>query len=406
MSQQLQFIIFFSVWCIIVGIAYAFVGWRLIHTASLQSPWNSVAWSVLVVLYILPVALFGMAISRVEHAAVDAVAWAGYTALGFIVFVITLLLARDIGLLAWKGGAYVLSLFENVGRASTEGNGITAGRREFLMQMSDAGIVAGATVMTMVGMYEARREPGIVNVDIPIQNLPWAFDGFRIVQLTDIHAGLTVRRSFVETAVRLTNSLKPDLIAFTGDLVDGSIDHLRDDVEPMSDLAAPHGVYFVTGNHEYYSGAEAWVEEVRRMGMTVLLNEHRIIEKDGQTIVLAGVTDISAKNFVPSHASNPRASLQGAKEGDTRILLAHQPKSIYQATEAGFDLMLSGHTHGGQFFPWNYMVALDQPYVAGLFKHDKTFVYVSKGTGYWGPPVRLGARSEITVITLRAKESI
>jgi len=135
--------------------------------------------------------------------------------------------------------------------------------------------------------------------------------------------------------------------------------------------------------------------------MKVLLNEHVTIEKGGERILLAGVTDYSGGGFLASHASSPERSLENAPETSTRILLAHQPKSIFEAARVGFDLVLSGHTHGGQFFPWNYMVALDQPYVSGLHKHEETYIYVSKGTGYWGPPVRLGARSEITVITLR-----
>ena len=406
MSQQIQFLIFFSIWCVIVGIGYAYVGWRLILTASLQSPWNILAWSVLGLLYVLPITSFGFAINRVEHPIIDALSWAAYTSLAFMVFIITLLITRDIVLLGWHGVTYVMSLFENVGSSSAAGGDmLSEGRRAFLLQTTDAGIVAAAAVMTSVGIYEARRRPGIVAIDVPLPGLPAAFDGFRIVQLTDLHAGLTIEREFIETAVRETNALQPDLIAFTGDLVDGTIEHLRYHVEPMKDLTAPHGTYFITGNHEYYSGAEAWVEEVRQMGLTVLLNEHVVIEREGEKVLLAGVTDYGAGNFLPSHASSPVRSLEHAPQTSTKILLAHQPKSIYEAAKAGFDLVLSGHTHGGQFFPWNHLVALDQPYVTGLHKHDDTYIYVSKGTGYWGPPVRLGVRSEITVITLRRDQT-
>lgn len=406
MSQQLQFLIFFSIWCIIVGIGYAFVGWRLIHTASLPSPWNTVAWSLLVVLYVLPITSFGMVITRVEHPVIDALSWGAYTSLAFMVFLISLLVVRDVLLLGWHGAAYVLGLFENFGTTSlSPGDLLSAGRRAFLMQASDAGIVGTATVMTSIGVYEARRVPGIVHIEIPLEGLPASFDGFRIAQLTDLHAGLTVGRDFIETAVRETNRLQPDLIAFTGDLVDGTIEHLRPHVEPMKSLSAPYGTYFITGNHEYYSGAEAWVEEVARMGLTVLLNEHTLVEKDGEKILLAGVTDHGAGAFVSSHASSPSRALENAPATGTRILLAHQPKSIYEASKVGFDLVLSGHTHGGQFFPWNYLVALDQPYVSGLHLHDRTLIYVSRGTGYWGPPVRLGVRSEITLITLRRKQT-
>ncbi len=402
MSQQIQFLIFFGIWCLIVGTGYAYVGWRLIHTASLQPPWSTAAWTALIILYILPISSFGLAINRLEHPVVDTLAWGAYTALAFMVFVISLLIVRDVGMLAWYGLTYVLSLFENVGTTPlSQDDALSVGRRAFLMQASDAGIVGAATIMTGIGIYEARKKPGIVRVDVPLPNLPEAFDGFRIVQLTDIHAGLTVSRPFVETAVREANALGADLIAFTGDLVDGTIEHLRYHVEPMKELSAPHGTFFITGNHEYYSGAQEWVQEVQRMGMDVLLNEHRLITRDGATIVLAGVTDHGAGNFIRDHASSPARALENAPAGSTKVLLAHQPKSIFEAAKAGCDLMISGHTHGGQFFPWNYMVALDQPYVSGLHKHNGTHIYVSKGTGYWGPPVRLGVRSEITVITLR-----
>jgi len=343
-----------------------------------------------------------MAINRVEHAIVDTLSWGAYTSLAFIVFVMTMLLTRDTLLLGWHGISYVMRLFENVGSSSlTPNDMLSEGRRAFLMQATDAGIVATATILTSIGIYEARRKPGIVEIEITLAGLPDAFDGFRIAQLTDLHAGLTISRPFIDTAVRETNRLEPDLIAFTGDLVDGTIEHLRYHVEPMKDLTAPYGTYFITGNHEYYSGAEVWVEEVRQMGMTVLLNEHTILTKDGESIILAGVTDHGAGNFVASHTSSPSRSIEHAPTGMSSILLAHQPKSIYEASKAGFDLVLSGHTHGGQFFPWNHLVALDQPYVSGLHKHDNTLIYVSKGTGYWGPPVRLGVRSEITLITLR-----
>ncbi len=402
MSQQFQFLIFFSIWCLIVGIGYAFVGWRLIHTAQIPSAWNTAAWSTLVVLYILPIGTFAAAITRVEHPMVDAVSWGAYISLAFMVFVITLLILRDVVLLGWHGVAYTLSFFESFGiPPSAPGDLLSAGRRAFLMQASDAGIVAAAAVMTSVGIFEARRTPSIRKIEVTLADLPDAFDGFRIAQLTDLHAGLTVERGFIETAVRETNKLGADLIAFTGDLVDGTIEHLRHHVEPMKDLTAPHGVYFITGNHEYYSGVEAWVEEVKQMGLRVLLNEHDIIRRDGASITLGGVTDFGAGQFVRSHASSPARAFENAPAKGTRILLAHQPKSIYEAVKAGCHLVLSGHTHGGQFFPWNHLVALDQPYISGLHKHEDTYIYVSKGTGYWGPPVRLGVRSEITLITLR-----
>lgn len=201
---------------------------------------------------------------------------------------------------------------------------------------------------------------------------------------------------------KIANSLSPDLIAFTGDLVDGTVGRLSEDVTPLSRLAAPLGAYFVTGNHEYYSGARVWIEEVRRLGLIVLENEHRIVGRGKGRLLVAGVNDFHAGRFYASHASSPAKALIGAGRHHTRILLAHQPRSIFETALAGYHLQLSGHTHGGQYYPWQYLVSLNQPYVSGLHKHRDTWIYISRGTGYWGPPVRLGAPSEITDIRLVA----
>jgi predicted MPP superfamily phosphohydrolase len=200
--------------------------------------------------------------------------------------------------------------------------------------------------------------------------------------------------------VEMANAQMGDIVAFTGDLVDGTVDQLREHVAPMKNLQGRYGRYFITGNHEYYSGALPWIEEAQSLGFDVLLNEHRVIRQGGGSIVLAGVTDSSGGGFIPSHRSDPHKAIAGAPTADVRILLAHQPKSVYEGSKAGFDVQISGHTHGGQFFPWNLLATIGQPYIKGLHKFADTWIYVSKGTGYWGPPVRLGARSEIAVITL------
>jgi len=258
-----------------------------------------------------------------------------------------------------------------------------------------------AVLVTLVGFINARRRAVVRHVNVPIAGLPARLHGFSIVQISDIHVGATIKNGYVSRIVDAVNALDADLIAVTGDLVDGSVKRLSTHTEPLRRLSARHGAFFVTGNHEYYSGADAWVAELRRLGLCVLLNEHIVLEHDGEAVVVAGVTDYSAHHFDPAQRSDPAAAIAGAPpQAGVKVLLAHQPRSAYAAAKAGFDVQLSGHTHGGQFFPWNLLVKLLEPFAAGLHRLDGLWVYVSRGTGYWGPPKRFGAPSEITHLRL------
>lgn len=197
------------------------------------------------------------------------------------------------------------------------------------------------------------------------------------------------------------NALDADLIAVTGDLVDGSVQQLAAHTAPLAGLTAKHGAYFVTGNHEYYSGEDAWTTEIRRLGIKVLKNEHVVLEHRGARLVLAGVTDYSAHHYDAAQRSDPAAALRGAPtDAGAKILLAHQPSSAMAAARAGYDVQISGHTHGGQFWPWNLFIGFFQPFSSGLHRQEKLWIYVSRGTGYWGPPNRFGVPSEITRIRL------
>jgi uncharacterized protein len=191
-------------------------------------------------------------------------------------------------------------------------------------------------------------------------------------------------------------------VAITGDLVDGKVSELARHVAPLAELQSHHGTFFVTGNHEYYSGAHAWIVELRRLGLTVLMNEHVVLRHGAGSadLILAGVTDFSAHHFDEAHRSDPVAALRGAPANAVSVLLAHQPRSAVAAEKAGFDLQLSGHTHGGQFWPWNLFVRFQQPFTSGLRQLQNLWVYTSRGTGYWGPPKRFGAPSEITFLRL------
>ena len=256
----------------------------------------------------------------------------------------------------------------------------------------------------LLGFLNARRTAAVVRVDVPIRGLPLAWQGFTVAQISDIHVGPTIRQRYVRRIVERVNTLQADLVAITGDLVDGRVHELAAQVAPLADLRSRHGTFFVTGNHEYYSGAHAWIEELRRLGLKVLLNEHVVIAAGdaGKPLVLAGVTDFSAGHFDPAHRSDPARALAGAPPEAVRVLLAHQPRSAAAAAEAGFDLQLSGHTHGGQFYPWNLFVRFQQPFTAGLHRWGALWVYTSRGTGYWGPPNRFGSPSEITCLRLVA----
>jgi predicted MPP superfamily phosphohydrolase len=255
--------------------------------------------------------------------------------------------------------------------------------------------------VTFIGFVNARRVARVKKVEVPIEGLPEALHGYSIAQISDIHVGPTIKRPYLNAIVNRVNALDADAIAVTGDLVDGSVQRLALHTQPLARLSAPDGTFFVTGNHEYYSGAEEWIAELRRLGLTVLLNQHVVRERGGASLMIAGVADYSAHHFNPAHRSDPVQAAAGAPPDlAVKILLAHQPRSAPAAADAGFDLQLSGHTHGGQFFPWNLFVPLQQPFVAGLHRVRRLWVYTSRGTGYWGPPKRFGAPSEITLVRL------
>jgi len=261
-------------------------------------------------------------------------------------------------------------------------------------------VIALVPAITVAGFLLARRTAPVVHVDVPLHGLPEALVGFVIAQISDVHVGPTIRRAFVEAMVARVNGLGADMVAITGDLVDGSVHELGSHTQPLAGLASRHGTYFVTGNHEYYSGAPDWIREMRRLGATVLLNEHVVLDHDGAPLAIAGVTDFSAHHFDPSHRSDAQAALAGAPLDSVKVLLAHQPRSAAAAAQAGAHLQLSGHTHGGQFWPWNHFVRLQQPFTAGLRKLGHMSIYISRGTGYWGPPMRFGVPSEITRLRL------
>ncbi len=382
---RLRFVLIFLIALSVVFSAYFYTGksvFGLIPPGSLRNA----AWSVLILAFVaLPLTL----LSRLFYERLpgfETIAWIAYTGFGFVTLLLSFFLLRDVALL-------FLSLLEYIFPALSEFE--TLSRRSL-----DSGILLIVAVLALYGFHAARKIPVVRRVDVAVKDLHPDLDGYRIVQLSDVHIGPTIKRQFVESIVQKANSLNPDLLAITGDLVDGSVEELRDDSEPLSRLSAKDGVYFVLGNHEYYSGAASWVKEVTGLGIRVLINEHVQIKRRKARLLLGGVTDIQAHAHIPSHASDPHAALRGSVSSHFKLLLAHQPRSAFEASEAGFDLVLCGHTHGGQYFPGNLLVRLVQPFSSGLHRFRNLWVYTSRGTGYWGPPLRLGAPSEITEIVL------
>lgn len=276
-------------------------------------------------------------------------------------------------------------------------------KRIFLTEGVAKGLLGVVSATTVIGYVQARRGPNIKNVEVPLSNLPQEFDGLVITQISDVHIGPLLHRGFSEKIVEQVLSTNPDMIVVTGDLVDGSIAQLRDHVAPLAGLKAQLGTYFCTGNHEYYSGADEWIEEVRRLGMIPLTNSNRILERGNAKVMIAGVYDYRAGTVHPTHSHDPHAAAKTeVTDVAVKILLAHQPKSITLANEAGFDLQLSGHTHAGQMYPFSWIVRLVHRYNEGLYRHDnRMWIYVNRGTGYWGPPNRFGLPGEITRITLK-----
>ncbi|MES2072881.1 MAG: metallophosphoesterase [Pseudomonadota bacterium] len=365
----------------IVAAAHAFLGFSLFPALGLEGVSLLAAWlALLVSAALLPMGLLAPMMKNKEWS--ERLAWAGLVAMGLFSSLFVLTLLRDVLLLPL---AFVLS----------------AEQYPALSETSALAVLFGAALFSIVGWFNARRRAAVVDVTVPIVNLPPELVGFTIAQISDIHVGATIKRRYLSAIVDKVNSLNADLIAVTGDLVDGLVPDLKSHTAPLKRLHSRHGTYFVTGNHEYYSGALPWIKELRRLGLTVLLNEHVALQHEGHTVVVAGVTDYSAGHFHVEHTSDPAAALRGAPlDARFKLLLAHQPRSSFKAAEEDYDLQLSGHTHGGQFFPWNFFVRFQQPFTAGLHKIKDLWVYTSRGTGYWGPPKRLGAPSEITRIRL------
>jgi predicted MPP superfamily phosphohydrolase len=365
---QTRLLLFAALWLSL----FAYAGRPLLAGAAAAGIAPAIAWSALFALALLPA--LPMVLRRGQ--------WAGYALLPLFATLLVLVFVTDLARLAYFAARW-----------------ITASQTwPVIDPRSVALTVLGTAVgLSLIGLVQARW-PRIKRVSIPIENLPPELDGYRIVQWSDVHVGPTIQRRFVQCLVDKTNALAPDAVAITGDLVDGALADYRDDVQPLRELRARDGVFYVTGNHEYYWRASEWVRELQSLGLDFLKNEHRLVRRGEAGIVFAGVTDPVGRD---THKQDPVRALAGAPRDAVRVLLSHRPQTAKAASRLEVDLQLSGHTHGGQFFPFNLVIKYFQPIVAGLHRVGRTWLYVNRGTGYWGPPSRLGVHGEITVLELR-----
>ncbi|WP_062986366.1 metallophosphoesterase [Nocardia anaemiae] len=265
-----------------------------------------------------------------------------------------------------------------------------------------AGVFVIAAALSVWGVLEARRVPRVRTLDVAIRGLGPALDGLRMVVITDTHYAALNRLRWSEKVVDVVNAEQPDIACHAGDLADGSVEKRHRQVDPLGKIEAPLGRFYITGNHEYFGDAPGWIEHMTSIGWQPLRNQHETITRGGDRLVLAGIDDPTGVS-VPGHGPDLRAALAGADQEAPVVLLAHQPRQVTEAAAAGVALQISGHTHGGQIWPFHYLVRLEQPVVAGLSRHgDHTQLYTSRGTGFWGPQFRVFAPSEITVLVLRS----
>jgi predicted MPP superfamily phosphohydrolase len=389
-----RFVVFIAVAVGLLGGIHYYLWLRLARDPHWPPPWSTVlAWFFVLAAVGLPVAVI---LSRgVGHTVAGRIAlWSAYVWLGVMFLLFTAVLVTDVG-----------RLLVAIARRISSSAVVDADRRTFIARVTATAIAAVVSGLSVVAIRSALRPVAVQRIRVRLSRLPRSQHGLTIVQITDLHVGPTIGREIVEDIVNQTNALTPDIVAITGDLVDGSVAQLRDAVAPLANLRARQGVFFVTGNHEYFSNADAWVKELPRLGIRVLANERVSIGEGDAGFDLGGIEDRSAHRYggLSTEAALARA-LEGRDPKRELVLLAHQPKSMFEAAPYGVGLQISGHTHGGQIWPFGYLVRLQQGFFPGLHRLGGAQLYVSRGTGYWGPPMRLAEPAELTHLTLESAE--
>jgi predicted MPP superfamily phosphohydrolase len=402
-ARPVSFLIFLAVALAILGGMHGYLWLRLVRDTGLPDPWRKLATGALVLgALLIPVGMFAARLGGqhlVRAVPLAAFVWLGLAFLLFSAF----LVADAVRLVAWIS-SQVGDWLRHAPDAPAD-----PARRQLLARAVAGGALAAAGGAGVLALRSATGPAQVEEVPVRLARLPPALSGFSIAQVSDLHVGPTIREREVRRMVEQVNALRPDAVAITGDLVDGTIRELGPIVAELGRLQARHGVYFITGNHEYYSGAEAWASFLSRLGVRVLRNE-RVALGDGTpggaTFDLAGLNDHAAAPPGAPGAMDLQRALAGRDPQRALVLLAHQPRAgdVAAAVAAGVELQLSGHTHGGQLFPWSLAVRAAFPYVKGLHRvgagDAQGQVYVNRGTGYWGPPMRLGSPPEITRVVL------
>lgn len=379
--------VFLFVALTLMAALHRYVWARLVRDTGMPVRWSKVGRGALIGLYVALVGAF-IAMRSFPRDVARPFVWIGFGWLGVLFFLVTWLLLAELA------KAIALRVTHDPAPASP------SRRQAFARIFGGAAAALGVGTSAVAAANVAGATP-VARVKVVLDKLAPRRSGYRIVQISDVHVGPTLGRAFVERVVATINQLSPDLVAITGDLVDGAVHDLAEHVAPLGDLRARDGVFFVTGNHEYYSGADSWIRHLETLGIRVLRNE-RVAVGGEDGFDLAGIDDASSRGLLPGHGPDLEKAMAGRDPTRAVVLLAHQPRGVQRADELGVDLQLSGHTHGGQLFPWNLLVKLQQPFVAGLHRLTNAQIYVSRGTGYWGPPMRLAAPSEITEIELIA----
>jgi predicted MPP superfamily phosphohydrolase len=396
----LRFALFFAIMGAVTIVSHVYLYRRIFRDTSGHPGWRKTGLVAMVLLCVLM--LGSRLLSRVLPTdAMLTVATVGWTWMGIATYLLLAFLTL--------GGVRNLMKFPRLLRAlrvprpapeSAPPAPVSEERRQFLSRATAGGAVLVTGGLVGYGTWRAFNPPVVTDIAVKLPGLPKALDGFKIVQMSDIHVGPVIQRRFMDAVVEQCNALKPDLMCITGDLVDGSVDELGHAVAALSNLRSRSGSFFVTGNHEYFSGDEEWAEALQRMGITVLRNRHVSIGDSAASFDLVGVDDWGAKRSGYGRKYDLEAAVAGRDKERAAVLLAHQPSNWREAARAGMGLQLSGHTHGGQFFPFTLLISAIWEHDAGHFQENGNHLYVSRGTGFWGPPVRVAAPPEIVRVTL------